>query len=104
MTKYKYSRKQIVDRFQSFYYGNRQEGEFVDDLLALADKPKEKCDHRTIGVESTLRLGRCIVCDRQIINSTLKKIDLEWPNEINKIVLAEKINEIIDYLLSKEGK
>ena len=28
----------------------------------------------------------------------IKKIDLEYPDEINKLVLAEKFNEIIEYL------
>lgn len=43
---YKYSRKQLADRFQSFYYGNRKEGEFIKDFLATTDKPN--CQHNRI--------------------------------------------------------
>jgi DNA-directed RNA polymerase subunit RPC12/RpoP len=40
--KYKLSRKKLADRLQSFYYADKKEGDFINDLLA--DKPECTCN------------------------------------------------------------
>lgn len=50
-----------------FYFMCRK---FIN-FLKLRIKHNEKCEHRLIGVESTLFFGKCRVCKKQIVK--LKK-------------------------------
>jgi len=83
MTSYKYSRKEIQQTFAEIASEHEvplQEGfVFLEKLLATVEPKKP-------------------------IHSLPEKIDMEWPDEINKLVLAEKFNSIIDWLQAEKEK
>jgi hypothetical protein len=70
--KYKYTRKECLKKLEMMPESYPFKA-FLKDLLAKSTPKKKSKEIKEI-----------------------KKIDLEWPDEINKMVLAEKLNKVID--------